>query len=132
MTEAAAQTPPVPLDEEAIARACVDICADRQALDIKLFDVREKSMITDFYVICSGNSEPHIRAICDHLERGMLEHGVRAAHVDGAPSSRWIVIDFGIVLIHIFHPEVRNFYEIEKFLGDDRLIFQCNQDDTQV
>ncbi len=120
------------LSDEQLANRCVDICEDRNALDIKLFDVRGTSMITDFYLICCGNSEPHIRALSDHLGRGMQEVGMRVQHVDGAPSSRWIVMDFGIVLVHIFHPDVRGFYEIEKLIGEDKLIRQSNQDDTLV
>lgn len=120
------------LADEELARRAVAICEDRKALDIKLFDVRGTSMITDFYLICSGNSEPHIRALSDHIGHGMMECGAPPAHVDGAPSSRWIVMDFGVFLVHIFHPEVRNFYEIEKLLGADRLIYESNQDDTLV
>jgi ribosome-associated protein len=120
------------LEDEALARHAVAICEDRKALNIKLFDVRGMSMITDFYLICSGNSEPHIRALSDHVGKGLAEVGTSPAHVDGAPSSRWIVMDFGTLLVHIFHPDVRNFYEIEKLLGEERLIYQSHQDDTQV
>lgn len=119
-------------DDEAVARKCVKICEEHKALDIKLFDVRGTSMVTDFYLICSGSSEPHIRALSDYISRGMKEAGIPILHLDGAPSSRWIVMDFGVVLVHVFHPEVRGFYEIEKLLGDENLMLEVNQDDTQV
>lgn len=120
------------LSDEQLAHLCVEVCEDRKALDIKLFDVRGTSLITDFYLICSGTSEPQIRALSDHIGRAMAETGLKAEHVDGAPSSRWMVMDFGILLVHIFHPAVRGFYEIEKLLGDDKLIYESHQDDTQV
>lgn len=119
-------------EDEALARECVTICEDHKALDIKLFDVRGTSMVTDFYLICSGSSEPHIRALSDYIAHGMKEKGVKVLHLDGAPSSRWIVMDFGIVLVHIFHPEVRGFYEIEKLIGEEKLMLEVNQDDTLV
>lgn len=119
-------------DDELLARKCVEICAEHKALNIKLFDVRGTSMVTDFYVICSGSSEPHIRALSDYISRGMKEDGVRVLHIDGAPSSRWMVMDFGPVLVHVFHPEVRGFYEIEKVIGEENLLLELHQDDTLV
>ncbi|MDT8391719.1 MAG: ribosome silencing factor [Lentisphaeria bacterium] len=120
------------MDDEALARGCVKICEEHKALDIKLFDVRGTSMVTDFYLICSGSSEPHIRALSDYIGQGMKEEGLPVLHLDGAPSSRWIVMDFGIILVHLFHPDVRGFYEIEKLIGEEKLILEVNQDDTRV
>jgi ribosome-associated protein len=116
-----------PQSGEALARRCVDICENHKAENIQLYDVTGASMITDFYLICSGSSEPHIRALHNHLKSELAEAGVAAAHVDGGPSSRWIVIDFGTVLVHIFHPELRRYYEIEALLGQDRLVYRSNE-----
>jgi ribosome-associated protein len=109
---------------EALARRCIEICEDRKAEDVQLFDVTGASMITDYYLLCSGTSEPHLRAIHNRLLHDLAEDGVRPAHVDGGRESRWIVMDYGTVLVHIFHPELRRYYEIEKLLGDDRLVYR--------
>jgi len=126
MTAETESTPP--LADEALARRCVEICEDRKAQDIRLYDVTGASMVTDFYLICSGSSDPHLRAIQNRLSQELTEAGVRAAHIDGGSGSRWVVMDYGTVLVHIFHPELRRYYEIEKLLGEERLI---HQGDTQ-
>lgn len=115
-------TPSTPLDGEALARRAVEICVDRKATDIILFDVRGESLMTDFCLVCSGNSEPQIRAIAGHLEETLDEAGVRPAHVDGVASSRWMVIDYGTLLVHVFHPELRRYYQLEKLLGEERIL----------
>lgn len=129
MAEAATN---VELTEEALAGECVRICEERKALDIRLYNVQGTSMITDYYLICSGNSEPHIQGIAANLDKELAGFGLRPAHIDGAASSRWIVMDYGTVLIHIFHPSVRTFYEIEAFLGDEKLVYSSHQDDTSL
>ena len=121
---------PEPLDDETFARRCVAICEDRKAVDVRLYDVRGSSILTDFYIICSGNSEPHLKAIAAHLDEDMRSAGFAPRHVDGTPASRWIVIDFGVVIIHLFHPKVREYYDIERLLGADKMISQSNQDET--
>ena len=74
---------------------------------------------TDFFVICSGNSEPHLKALVGELE-GVLkkEHGVSAAAVDGFPTSQWIVADFSDVVVHLFTTDRRLFYSLEEMWGD--------------
>ena len=74
---------------------------------------------TDFFVICSGTSEPHLKALIGDLEgRLKKEHGVSAAAVDGFPTSQWIVADFSDVVVHLFTTERRGFYALEEMWGD--------------
>ena len=131
-TATAKPTAPADLDDEGIARRCAAVCEDRKAVDVRLYDVRGNSLLTDFYLVCSGNSEPHLQAICTHIEDEMRRFGRRPAHVDGTAASRWIVIDFGIVIVHVFHPRARDYYAIEKLFGEGRLIHQGNQDETLI
>jgi ribosome-associated protein len=82
-------------------------------------DLREVSTFTDFFVICSGTSEPHLKAIAGEIEARLKEdHGIRAAAVDGFPASQWIVLDYMQVIVHVFHREKREFYALESLWGD--------------
>ena len=82
-------------------------------------DLRGISSFTDFFVICSGTSEPHLKAIAGEVqERLKKDQGVSPSAVDGYPMSQWIVIDFYDVLVHIFHTEKRAFYSLEDLWSD--------------
>ena len=77
------------------------------------------SSFTDFFVICSANSEPQLKAIATEIETGLKEeHALRAAAIDGFPASQWIVLDYLEVVIHIFHRDKRAFYSLEDLWGD--------------
>lgn len=106
---------------EQIARRCVEICEDKKAADIVLFDVRENSILADYYLVCCGTSMPHIRAIAENLRRTLISEGFRPHGQDGVPTSQWIVLDFGSILIHVMTPDMRRRYCIED-VWDKRLI----------
>ena len=81
--------------------------------------MRGISSFTDFFVICSGTSEPHLKAIIYELEERLKnEHGLRPLAVDGFPMSQWVVADYSDVVVHIFHTEKRAFYSLEDLWGD--------------
>ena len=84
-----------------------------------MLDLRGISTFTDFFVICSGSSEPQLKAIAGEIETGLREdHSIRAVAIDGFPASQWIVLDYLQVVIHIFHREKRAFYSLEDLWGD--------------
>ncbi len=84
-----------------------------------VLDLREISTFTDFFVICSGTSEPHLKAIAGAVEAGLrVDHGVRPSAVDGFPTSQWIVLDYLQVIVHVFHQERREFYSLEDLWSD--------------
>jgi len=84
-----------------------------------VLDLREISTFTDFFVICSGTSEPHLKAIAGEIEtRLRKDHGVRPGAVDGFPASQWIVLDYLQVIVHVFHQEKRDFYRLEDLWSD--------------
>jgi ribosome-associated protein len=84
-----------------------------------VLDLREISTFTDFFVICSANSEPQLKAIAGEIETQLKqEHDTRAVAVDGFPASQWIVLDYMQVIVHIFHAEKRGFYSLEDLWGD--------------
>src|SRR5215204_1546323 len=97
------------INSEALARLCANLAADKKAEDILVLDLRGLSSFTDFYVICTGSSEPQLKAIAGEVEdRLKKEHGRRAMGVDGYPLSQWVVADYGDVVMHIFHTAKRD------------------------
>jgi len=110
------------LDSRKLAKLCRDIALDKKAIDPLILDVRKISSVTDYFLICTGNSEPHLKAIADTIARQLREGGVHARHHDGYPHSRWVVIDYGDVIIHIFHPELRERYGLEHLWGDAKRV----------
>ena len=84
-----------------------------------MLDLRGISTFTDFFVICSATSEPHLKAIAGEIERRLKEdYATRASAIDGFPISQWIVLDYLQVVVHIFHRDKRSFYSLEDLWGD--------------
>jgi ribosome-associated protein len=84
-----------------------------------VLDLRGISTFTDFFVICSGTSEPHLKAIAGEVETRLKEeHGIRATAIDGFPASQWMVLDYMQVIVHVFHQAKREFYALEDLWGD--------------
>ena len=107
------------MTSEALARLCAAYATEKKAQNIVALDLREISTFTDFFVICSGSSEPQLKAIAGEIEdRLRKEHGLKPAAVDGFPTSQWIVLDYGSVVVHIFHEVKRELYGLEDLWGD--------------
>ena len=84
-----------------------------------ILDLQGISTFTDFFVICSGTSEPHLKAIAGEIEtRLKTDHDMRPISIDGFPASQWIVLDYMQVIVHIFHAEKRAFYSLEDLWSD--------------
>jgi ribosome-associated protein len=108
-----------PIDPEQLARFIAHAAADKKAEDVVAIDLRGISSFTDFFVICSGTSEPHLKAIAGEIhERAKKEHGAKPMAVDGYPVSQWIVADYTDVVVHIFNAEKRAFYSLEDLWSD--------------
>jgi len=118
-----------PLDAEKLARACAEAAADKKAEDIQIIDLRGISDFTDFFVVCSGTSDPQLKAIASAIrEKARDEFNTGALGESGAPASRWVVIDFAQVIVHVFHHEARSFYMLEDLWGDaPRVPFEPSQ-----
>jgi len=107
------------LTSEAVALLIAQAAQNKKAEDLVIMDLRGISNFTDFYVICSGNSEPQLKAIAEEIQTVLrLEHGVRARRVDGFPFSQWVVVDFDDVIVHLFHESKRAQYALEDLWGD--------------
>lgn len=110
------------IDARQIAKLSRDIALDKKAIDPVILDVRKISTVADYFVICTGNSEPHLKAIADEIARKLRDAGVRARYHDSYPRSRWIVMDYGDVMVHVFHREMREHYGLEHLWGDGKRV----------
>lgn len=100
----------------------MDVAADKLAIDVVLLDISETASFADYFVICNGTSERQIKAIVDGVIEDLEKDGVDAEHVEGAPSSGWVLIDFGDVIVHVFAPEERQYYRLERLWGESPTI----------
>jgi ribosome-associated protein len=108
-----------PLD---LARRIVDIAADRQAVDIILLDIRAVAAFSDYFVICGGTSDRHIKAIVDNVMETLDHDGFSPTHVEGNSSSGWVLADFNSVILHVFAPAEREYYRLERLWAEGTTI----------
>ncbi|MBI3744358.1 MAG: ribosome silencing factor [Chloroflexi bacterium] len=96
-----------------VARLAVDAASDKQAVDIVLMDLRGLATFTDYFVICSSDSPPQTAAIANEVQRQLHDKGVRLGHREGETDSGWVLMDFGDVIVNIFSPTARRYYDLE-------------------
>lgn len=101
-----------------LVRWAVEAAEDLKANQIRLLDLRPVSDATDYFLIVSGNSEGHVRGIADRVVEALQRHGVRPHHVEGVSGGRWVLLDFVDLVVHVFHPETRTFYRLERLWDD--------------
>lgn len=107
------------MDSRKLAQLCREFADNKKAEDIVILDVRKLSSVTDFFVIASGTSEPHLRAIIDEVTDQLREkQGVRPRAVDGSTHAAWVVLDYFDVIVHVMRQDVRERYDLESLWGD--------------
>jgi ribosome-associated protein len=106
------------LTSRTIARAVGRLALDKNGHDIKILDLRKFSDVADFFVICSGSVDIHVKAIADNIVDKMKEKGIRVWHKEGYQALNWVLLDYVSVVVHIFRPETRARYALEKLWGD--------------
>jgi len=105
-----------------IVQRALELCQDRHARDPLVLDLRGLSDATDFFLIASGDSDVHVRAISENIMRGLSEEGVKPTGVEGERAARWVLLDYIDIVVHVFHPAVREFYQLERLWGDAPLL----------
>ncbi len=107
------------LDSVSLAERIAEIASDRKAMDIRVVDLRGIVSYTDFFVICTGNTERQTKAIHDGIHQGMKhDHSVLPRRVEGLGEARWILMDYLDVIVHVFTPEARDYYRLEQLWGE--------------
>ena len=102
-----------------LARLVAERLEQDKAEDILEIDLTGKSPMADSMVVASGRSHRHVTALADHVSKELKDHGARSVRVEGLPNADWVLIDAGDVIVHIFRPEVREFYNLERIWGPD-------------
>jgi len=102
----------------AALRLVTEALLDRKAVEPLVLDLRELSAATDYFVIVSGTSDAHVRGMAEHLMTALAPHGIAPHHVEGLTQGRWVLLDYVDFIVHVFHPELRAFYQLERLWGD--------------
>ena len=100
-----------------VARAA-DVALERKAHAVSILDLRGISSATDFFVLASGNSDVQVKAIAEHIVAELKGEGARPEHVEGIRGGRWILLDYIDFVVLVFHPQARDFYQLENLWGD--------------
>ena len=110
---------PPEMDSKKLAQLCWEYADNKKAEDIVILDVRELSSVADYFVLCSGTSEPHLRAISDEITGKLRdEQNLRPRAIDGTLHTAWIVLDYFDVIVHVMKGDVREKYDLEALWGD--------------
>lgn len=107
------------MDSRKLAMLCRELADNKKAEDIVILDLRKISSITDYFVICTGTSEPHLRAIVDEIQEHLEEeHHLSPRGTDGSINTSWVVLDYFDVIVHVMRSDVRELYNLEDLWGD--------------
>lgn len=106
------------MKEEQLLQYVAEIADDKHAHDLIILNMKGISIMADYFVICHGNSEKQVQAIARALKEGAAEQEIYARRMEGFDQARWVLVDLGDVIVHIFHKEERDYYNLEKLWGD--------------
>jgi len=106
------------LNAHELAHYAAQSALEKKAEDIKIFNLQGISSVTDYFVIISGTTDVHVKAISNSIVRSLKDGGMRPRNVEGASTGRWVLIDYVDVIVHVFQPEIREFYGLERLWGD--------------
>ncbi|MCV0403370.1 MAG: ribosome silencing factor [Chloroflexi bacterium] len=108
----------MPEDAAALAHRIVEIASDKKGNDIVMLRTAELTTMADFFVICSGRSDRQVSALSGAIIDELRRDGIRPLGVEGRQSARWVLLDFGSVIVHVFAPDEREFYGLERLWGN--------------
>lgn len=108
-----------PAEIAAIAAKALD---DKKARDVTVLKTAEQTVLADYFVICSGTSAPHVKALVDEVDRRLSEAGEDLIRREGLRSDIWVLMDFGSVIVHVFTDEARKFYNLERLWSDSKVV----------
>tara|TARA_B100001029_G_C15031715_1_gene437418 strand:- start:296 stop:658 length:363 start_codon:yes stop_codon:yes gene_type:complete len=101
-----------------ISKRISELMLDKKALDVLIINVTKITSLTDFFVICTSESDPQTRAISDHINNQLRIEGVRSWHTEGYENLDWVLIDYVNIVVHIFNKDARKYYEFERLWSD--------------
>ncbi len=101
-----------------VVQRAAELARELKARDVVGLDLRGISSATDFFLLASGRSDVQVRAIAEHVVDELKKEGLRPTHVEGLQGGRWVLVDYIDFVVHVFHPQARNFYQLESLWGD--------------
>jgi ribosome-associated protein len=110
------------LDSAELAQKAAAIALDNKANDVVVLSLKGVSDMTDFFVIASGTSDTHVRALGEHIQEALKKDGAAAHHIEGIQQGRWVLLDYVDFVVHLFHPSLRNFYQLERLWSDAQAV----------
>ncbi len=120
------------MEARRIMERTVALAQSKKAEDVVVLDMRAVTDMTDYFVICTGTVDVHVKAIADAIVEGMKEEGERSWHLEGTERLQWVLIDFVDVVVHVFQPEMRNFYALERLWGDAKRETISNEESPSI
>ena len=108
----------IPSSSKEKAFLCAQALMDRKAIGLVILEVKDLSSFTDYFLICSGNSDRQVQAIAGHAEEKLGKEGLRPLGIEGKREGRWVLLDYGDVVIHVFYHPVREFYDLERLWSE--------------
>ncbi len=106
------------MDSLNLTERIADLIFSKKGSDIKILDLRELTPISDYFIICSADSDVQVKAIADEIDNRLHEEGIRAWHKEGYKGLNWVLLDYVDVVVHVFRKSVREFYNLERLWGD--------------
>ena len=103
------------------ARRISELMLEKKALDVTIIDVRKITTLTDFFVLCTSESQPQSRAITDHIHQEMKKEKMKAWHIEGYQQLDWVLVDFVNIVAHVFSKDAREYYEFERLWADGKI-----------
>lgn len=107
-----------PEHSKSLARLCAESMLEKKAHDVVVLDIRKLTDVADYFIVCSADSDTHLKAIADAVVDGASDEGIKPYRTEGWQGRTWIIIDFVEVVAHVFYKETRDFYKIERLWGD--------------
>ncbi|MBK7630683.1 MAG: ribosome silencing factor [Ignavibacteriales bacterium] len=106
------------MDSKLFAEKIADLIFNKKGYDVKILDLRHVATFSDFFVICSADSDTQVKAIADEVDKSLRDEGIKCWHKEGYTALTWILLDYVDVVVHVFKKDAREFYNIEKLWGD--------------
>jgi len=116
------------ITEDRLVQMIADAALEEQALDLVILDVNEQTIIADYFVICSGRTHVQIHSIAENVEKKLKDQGILVLRREGYQEGKWVVLDYGSTIFHVFRQEERDYYKLENLWADARKVAVENQD----
>lgn len=106
------------METQQLAQKIAQLCFNKKGYDVKIIDLKSVALFTDYFVLCSADSDVQVKAIADDIDEKLKEQGIRCWHKEGYKALQWVLLDYVDVVVHIFKKEAREYYNLERLWND--------------